>query len=478
MNAVLSSSQVRRYEPEIGTESCLCERGSNRLARLFGTDGVRGVANKELTPDLAFRLGQAGAYVLSKEHPHPRIIIGKDTRISGDMLEAALMAGICSVGADVLKVGVLPTPGIAYLTRMLDVSAGVVISASHNPVQDNGIKFFSASGYKLQDGIEDQIEEIVQSEEKPWDLPTGGEVGRVIQVPEAGRKYLDFLKSTARRLDGLKVVLDCANGAGSEFGPLLLQELGAEVVPMFNHPDGVNINDGCGSTHPQALQKAVVEHQADLGLACDGDADRLIAVDEKGKLVDGDFIMLICALAQKANGLLAENTLVVTVMSNLGLRLALKKAGIQVTETQVGDRYVLEELLRSGAKLGGEQSGHIIFLNHNTTGDGLLTALQLLAVVKESDKPLSVLAAQMQRLPQVLLNTRVRYKERIMADPVVLAAVREAEAALGEEGRVLVRPSGTEPLIRVMVEGPDETKLQELAQRVIDVIKAEDVGAL
>lgn len=444
------------------------------MARLFGTDGVRGVANKELTPDLAFHLAQAGAYILSKEHPHPRIIIGKDTRISGDMLEAALMAGICSVGADVLKVGVLPTPGIAYLTRTLDVSAGVVISASHNPVQDNGIKFFSSSGYKLPDGIEDQIEGIVQSKEKPWGIPTGGDVGRVIPVPEAGRKYLDFLKTTAVKLDGLKVVLDCANGAGSEFGPLLLQELGAEVVSIFSNPDGININDGCGSTHPSALQKVVLEHQADLGLACDGDADRLIAVDEKGSVVDGDFIMLICALAQKAKGLLAKNKLVVTVMSNLGLHLALKRAGIEVAETQVGDRYVLEELLKSGAKLGGEQSGHIIFLNHNTTGDGLLTALQLLAVVKESEKPLSVLAAQMQRLPQVLLNTRVQHKGKIMADPVVARAVREAEVVLGEEGRVLVRPSGTERLIRVMVEGPDEVKLKELAQTVIDVIKEQD----
>ncbi|KLU60929.1 phosphoglucosamine mutase [Peptococcaceae bacterium CEB3] len=445
------------------------------MARLFGTDGVRGVANKQLTPEMAFHLGQAGAYVLSKEHPHPRIIIGKDTRISGDMLEAALVSGICSVGADVLRVGVLPTPGIAYLTRTMDVSAGVVISASHNPVQDNGIKFFSSSGYKLPDEVEDEIETIVKNDCKPWDVPVGEEVGRVIEVPDAGRRYLSFLKETAPHLDGLRIVLDCANGAGSVLGPALLRELGAEVLPIFNTPDGVNINDGCGSTHPQALQKAVVESKADLGLACDGDADRLIAVDEQGNIVDGDFIMLICALDLKAKGLLTEDTLVVTVMSNLGLRLALQGAGIRVLETQVGDRYVLEELLRSGAKLGGEQSGHIIFLNHNTTGDGLLTAVQLLRVVKEKNLPLSVLAAQMRRLPQVLLNTKVRHKERLMADGLVQVKVGEVTAALSGEGRVLVRPSGTEPLIRVMVEGPEERLLRELAESLIEVIRSRDL---
>ncbi|WP_407313675.1 phosphoglucosamine mutase [Desulfosporosinus sp. SB140] len=440
------------------------------MGRLFGTDGVRGVANSQLTPNLAFRLGQAGAYVLSKEHPHPRIVIGKDTRISGDMLEAALISGICSVGADVLRVGVLPTPGIAYLTRTLDVSAGVVISASHNPVQDNGIKFFDSTGFKLPDVIEDEIESIVLSEEKPWEVPIGGEVGRVIEVNDAGRRYIDFLKESIGRLDGLKVVLDCANGAASYVGPAVLREFGVEVIPIFNTPDGVNINAGCGSTHPEELQRAVLEHGADLGLANDGDADRLIVVDELGNILDGDFIMVICALAQKAKGSLAENAVVVTVMSNLGLHIALKEAGITVYETQVGDRYVMEELLRTGAKLGGEQSGHIIFLDHNTTGDGLLTALHLLTVVKERQIPLSQLASQMQRLPQVLLNARVKNKERLMSDGKVLAKVREAEEALGERGRVLVRPSGTEPLIRVMVEGPDQEKLMLLAQDVIDII--------
>ncbi|HUX46530.1 MAG TPA: phosphoglucosamine mutase, partial [Desulfosporosinus sp.] len=433
-------------------------------------DGVRGVANSQLTPSLAFCLGQAGAYVLSKEHPHPRIVIGKDTRISGDMLEAALISGICSVGADVLRVGVLPTPGIALLTRTLDVSAGVVISASHNPVQDNGIKFFDSTGYKLPDAIEDEIEDIVLSEEKPWQVPVGGEVGRVIEITDAGRRYIDFLKGTVGRLDGIKVVLDCANGAAAYVGPKVLQEVGVEVISICNTPDGVNINASCGSTHPEQLQRAVLEHGADLGLAMDGDADRLIVVDELGNILDGDFIMVICALAQKEKGTLAQNAVVVTVMSNLGLHLALKEAGTTIFETQVGDRYVMEELLRTGAKLGGEQSGHIIFLDHNTTGDGLLTALHLLSVIKERQTPLSQLATQMRRLPQVLLNATVQHKERLMKDERVLGKVKQAEEALGDQGRVLVRPSGTEPLIRVMVEGPDQHKLKELAQGVIDII--------
>lgn len=441
------------------------------MGRLFGTDGVRGIANKELTPNIAFRLGQAGAYILSKEHPHPRIIIGKDTRISGDMLEAALVAGICSVGADVLRVGILPTPGIAYLTRTMDVSAGVVISASHNPVQDNGIKFFASTGFKLPDSVEDEIEAVFHSEEKPWEVPIGGEVGRVIDILDAEQRYVDFLKATVGRLNGLKVVLDSANGAASHVGPRLLEELGVEVIPIYSQPDGVNINAKCGSTHPEALQKAVLENKADLGLANDGDADRLIAVDEKGNIVDGDFIMLVCALAQKAKGQLEKNALVITVMSNLGLKIALKKAGIEVLETQVGDRYVMEELLRSGAKLGGEQSGHIIFLEHNTTGDGLLTAIQLLSVIKEQGKSLGTLASQMKRLPQVLINTRVEDKEKSMNHPEVLKKVEEVREILGENGRILVRPSGTEPLVRVMVEGQDLDQLKVLAQSVVEIIQ-------
>jgi phosphoglucosamine mutase len=450
-------------------------KGNNELGRLFGTDGVRGVANRELTPEMAFRLGQAGAYVLSKEHPHPKIVIGKDTRISGDMLEAALIAGICSVGADVLRVGILPTPGIAFLTRTLEVSAGVVISASHNPVQDNGIKFFSSTGYKLPDSVEDEIETVFLSEEKPWEVPIGGEVGRVIEIPDAERRYIDFLKGTVGRLDGLKIVLDASNGAAYRVGPQLLEDLGVEVISIFNAPDGININAGCGSTHPEKLQQAVIEHKADFGLANDGDADRLIAVDEKGEIVDGDFIMVICALALKARGQLAENSIVVTVMSNLGLHIALKEAGINIFETQVGDRYVMEELLKTGAKLGGEQSGHIIFLEHNTTGDGLLTAIQLASVVKEQGKSLSTLARQMQRLPQVLINTRVNNKEKVMQNPYVLQKVEEVKRFLGGRGRILVRPSGTEALMRVMVEGQDHDQLKQLAQSVIDIIKREQV---
>ncbi|AGA68152.1 phosphoglucosamine mutase [Desulfitobacterium dichloroeliminans LMG P-21439] len=444
------------------------------MGKLFGTDGVRGIANQELTPNLAFRLGQAGAYVLSKEHPHPRIVIGKDTRISGDMLEAALMAGICSVGADVLRVSVLPTPGIAYLTRTLDASAGVVISASHNPVQDNGIKFFSSTGYKLPDTLEEEIEELVLNNQRPWSIPTGGEVGRVIEITDAERQYIDFLKGTVGSLEGLKVVYDGSNGAAYRVGPQVLQELGAEVIPLAVSPDGVNINAGCGSTHPEVLQRAVIEHQADIGLANDGDADRLIAVDEKGEIIDGDFIMVICALALKAKGGLAKDSIVVTVMSNLGLYIALKDAGIKIHETQVGDRYVMEELLNTGAKLGGEQSGHIIFLDYNTTGDGLLTALQLMAVLKEQGKPISKLAAQMQRLPQVLINVKVKDKKKSMENPYVLQKVEEVKRFLGDRGRVLVRPSGTESLVRVMVEGQDHDQLTRLAQSVVEIIKREE----
>ncbi len=441
------------------------------MTRMFGTDGVRGVANLELTPMLAFQLGQAGAYVLSREHTHPRIIIGKDTRISGDMLEAALIAGICSLGADVLRVGVLPTPGIAYLTRTLDVSAGVVISASHNPVQDNGIKFFSRSGYKLPDALEDEIERIMHCEDKPWKIVTGPEVGRVIDVGDAEQRYIDFLKSTVSRLDGLKVVLDCANGAASHVGVRLMEELGADVVPIFNLPDGVNINAGCGSTHPECLQQRVREEKADLGLAMDGDADRCIAVDEQGNIVDGDFIMVICALALHAKGKLAGDALVVTVMSNMGLHLAMKKAGIKIVQTQVGDRYVLESLLETGCKLGGEQSGHVIFLDYNTTGDGLITALQLMTVVKESKISLSALAAQMNRLPQVLLNVPVVDKNEVMKDERLKSEIVRVEEVLGDCGRILVRPSGTESLVRVMVEGEDLEQLHELADEVADAIR-------
>ncbi len=443
------------------------------MARLFGTDGVRGEANKELTPELAFRLGKAGAYVLGKGHEKAKIVIGKDTRISGDMLEAALIAGICSMGADVLKVGILPTPGIAYLTRTMSASAGVVISASHNPYQDNGIKFFAGSGFKLPDEMEEQIEKTLEVLDH-LELPSGCEIGRIIEVENAVGHYAEFLKKTAVPLNGLKVVLDCANGAVSEVGPKVLTELGAEVIPLFNQPDGININVNCGSTHPDTLARAVLEHGADIGLACDGDADRIMAVDENGNIVDGDFIMVICALALKEKGKLKNDAITVTVMSNMGLHKALKGAGIKIYETKVGDRYVMEKLMESGTVLGGEQSGHIIFLEHNTTGDGLLSGIQLLTVLKEKDQNLSALAAQMQRFPQVLVNCRVNDKDRVMSNEDVNSKIQEVQASLGEDGRILVRPSGTEPLVRVMLEGPDQEELQRLADDVIEVIKLID----
>ncbi len=443
------------------------------MARLFGTDGVRGEANKELTPDLAFRLGKAGAYVLGRGHQRVRIVIGKDTRISGDMLEAALTAGICSMGADVLKVGVLPTPGIAYLTRIMEASAGVVISASHNPYQDNGIKFFAGTGFKLPDELEDEIEETLNILDN-LELPVGKDIGRVIEVEDALTNYAGFLKSTAVSLEGIKIVLDCANGAASVVGPKVLADLGAEVIALSNHPDGMNINCNCGSTKPDTLVREVLKHGADIGLACDGDADRIIAVDESGKIIDGDFIMVICALALKEQGQLPNNSVAVTVMSNMGLYKALRKANIKVYETKVGDRYVMEKLLETGTVLGGEQSGHIIFLGRNTTGDGLLTGLQLLSTLQEKKAKLSELASQMKRFPQVLINSRVEDKELIMNSNSVNSKIAEVTKYLGEDGRILVRPSGTEPLIRVMLEGPDEAELQKLAKEVVQVIKTVD----
>jgi len=447
------------------------------LARLFGTDGVRGKANTELTPELAFKLGKAGAYVLGKRQEKAKIVIGKDTRISGDMLEAALAAGICSMGVDVLKAGVLPTPGIAFLTRTLEASAGVVISASHNPYEDNGIKFFAGSGFKLSDELEDEIEDTLKRIDE-LELPSGGDIGSIVEVENASEKYAAFLKKTSVSLKGLKIILDCANGAAYEVGPKVLADLGAEVIPLYNQPDGININVHCGSTHPEALAKEVLQHGADLGLACDGDADRIIAVDENGNILDGDAIMVICARALKDKGKLAHDSLVVTVMSNMGLHKALRKAGIRILETKVGDRYVMEKLLESGAILGGEQSGHLIFLEHNTTGDGLLSGLQLLSVIKEKKAKLSELAKQMKRFPQVLVNTSVGNKDKIMQNEQVNLKVREVQESLGEDGRILVRPSGTESLIRVMLEGPDQQELTMLAAEVVKVVRIVDQNDL
>ncbi|MHB8170729.1 MAG: phosphoglucosamine mutase [Thermincolia bacterium] len=442
------------------------------MGKYFGTDGIRGVANEVLTPELAFKLGRAGAYVLTKGSAAPKIVIGKDTRISGDMLEAALIAGITSAGVDVLQVGVLPTPGIAYLTRTLKATAGVVISASHNPVEDNGIKFFADSGYKLPDELEEEIEAFLDNDLQGVSRPVGSGVGRVRLVEDATDKYIELLKSTIKvDFTGLKVVVDCANGAAYHVAPWVLRELGAEVIAIHDQPDGININAGCGSTHPEAVREKVLTWHADLGIAHDGDADRMIAVDGQGNIVDGDFIMVILALHLKAINRLPHDTLVATVMSNLGLHIALRQAGVKVLETKVGDRYVLEEMLKTGAVLGGEQSGHIIFLEHNTTGDGVLTALQLISVIKETGKSLAELAAQMKRLPQVLVNLRVSDKDTVQNHPDLAAAIKKGEAILGDQGRILVRPSGTESLIRVMAEGPDQARLYQIVDDIVQVAK-------
>ncbi|MDK2854864.1 MAG: phosphoglucosamine mutase [Bacillota bacterium] len=442
------------------------------MGRLFGTDGVRGVANADLTPELAFALGRAGAYVLTDGRERSRLVVGRDTRRSGEMLEAALTAGILSVGGEVLSVGVLPTPAIAYLTRALGADAGVVISASHNPVEDNGIKFFSAEGYKLPDATEDRIEALLGEANLP--RPTGAGVGIRRSVADAGEMYLKHLRETlGADLSGLKIVVDVAHGAAYQVAPELLRCLGAELTVLNDAPTGVNINVNCGSTHPEGLQKAVRELKADVGLAFDGDADRLIAVDERGEVVDGDQIMAVLALAQKEKGRLKGEGLVATSMSNMGLELVLKKHGLLLVRTQVGDRYVLEELLNRGWNLGGEQSGHIINLNYNTTGDGLSTALQLLAVLVEKKVPLSDLAAIMPRLPQLMVNVPVRQKEGWKENTKIAAAVAGAEKALKGRGRVVVRPSGTEPLMRVMVEGEDAGLLRQIAEEIAAVIAAE-----
>lgn len=444
------------------------------MERLFGTDGVRGVANTQLTCDLAFKLGQAGAAVLASNVRRPTILVGRDTRISGEMLESALVAGICSVGARPVLTGVLPTPGIAYLTRYYEADAGVMISASHNTVEYNGIKFFDRTGCKLPDEIENQIESILRGETALPPLPQGAFIGRPVRQANAQRQYIEFLKSTTPvRFDGIRVVLDCAHGAASSVTPLALQELGAQISAYYHEPDGTNINENCGSTHPQRLQELVCELGADVGLAFDGDADRLIAVDERGAIVDGDLIMAICAAHLKKSGKLAQNTLVATVMSNIGLELAMKKEGIHLVKTRVGDRYVLEEMLQSGCTLGGEQSGHVIFLHHNTTGDGAITGIQLLTVMAETKKPLSQLSKIMQVLPQSLLGARVpeARKASYADDPDIAAAIAAAEQKYAGRGRVLVRPSGTEPLVRVMIEGPDRLEIDQDVYSLVQLIE-------
>jgi phosphoglucosamine mutase len=443
------------------------------MGRLFGTDGIRGIANEKLTGELAFKLGQAGASVLTNEVHKAKILIGKDTRISGDMLESAMIAGICSVGAEALITGVIPTPAIAHLTNDYDADAGVMISASHNTVEYNGIKFFSRAGYKLKDEVEDQIEAMLFSENS-FALPKGVDIGKKVMLKNASEEYRDFLHySTDQRFRGLKVILDCAHGAASHIAPLVFRRLGAEVIAYYNTPDGTNINDHCGSTHPQALAAFVRELGADLGLAFDGDADRLIAVDERGTLVDGDTIMAICAIDMKERGLLKNDTIVATVMSNLGLDIAMKEHGINVVKTKVGDRYVLEEMLKNGYIFGGEQSGHIIFSEFNNTGDGVLSGIQLLSVMRRKNMTLSKLAKSIQILPQVLVNAKVTesFKTEYADDKDIKDEIKSLEKEFEGQGRVLIRPSGTEPLVRVMLEGKDQTMLEKRAFQLAKLIE-------
>ncbi len=445
------------------------------MARLFGTDGVRGVANSELTAELAFKLGQAGAYVLTAETNHkPKILVGMDTRISGHMLEAALVAGICSIGAEAVILGVIPTPAVAYLTRLYNADAGVVISASHNPFEFNGIKFFNSKGYKLPDATEDKIEELIYNDCEGIVLPTGKELGKKTVAQNALRDYIDFLKGTINHdLTGLKIAIDCANGASYQVAPQVFSELGATVYTIHNEPDGYNINKDCGSTHMERLKQYVKDSGADIGFAFDGDADRVLVVDEKGKTVDGDQILAIIGLALKEKGRLSKNTIVATVMSNLGLDIMAKQEGLTLVKTKVGDRYVLEEMLDKGYILGGEQSGHVIFLGHNTTGDGILTAIQLIDVLMTSGKNISQLASVVQPLPQVLKNAKVKTENKYnyMQDETVARLCNELECEFHGEGRVLIRPSGTEPFVRVMIEGKDEEYISRRAAELANIIE-------
>lgn len=446
------------------------------MGKYFGTDGVRGIANEELSPELAFKVGRMGGYVLTrhKQEGKPKVVIGRDTRISGHMLENALIAGLLSVGAEVVRLGVISTSGVAYLTRVLGADAGAMISASHNPFPDNGIKFFGSNGFKLSDEVEAEIEQLLDAPEDTLPRPTGENIGTVLDFLEGSQKYLSHLKNTVtERYDGLKVVLDCANGAVSSLAARLFADVEAEVITIGASPNGININDHCGSTHPERLQEEVLKHNADLGLSFDGDADRCIAVDDKGEIIDGDYLMAIFARALKAKGKLNNNTIVTTVMANLGFFKAMEEAGVNTTKTAVGDRYVVEEMLRGGYNLGGEQSGHIIFLDYNTTGDGLLTGLQILNVVKETGKPLSELKQIMRKFPQLLVNVRVEDKTKLAGNSAIEQAIKEAEEELAGNGRVLVRPSGTEPIVRVMAEGPDEAELQALVERIVNVVKQE-----
>lgn len=446
------------------------------MGKLFGTDGVRGIANVELTPELAYKLGRIGAYVLTKnKSKKTKVVIGKDTRISGDLLESAISAGFLSMGVDVVSLGVIPTPAVAYLTRYLNADFGVVISASHNPAEYNGIKFFNSKGYKLSDAIENEIEEYILND-KDVDIKVEGKnVGVITYDEDSIDEYTNFLKTTINTdFKGIKVAIDTGNGAAYRLAPKLLKDLGADITVINDNPNGTNINKGCGSTNPEVISKLVNDIGADIGLSFDGDADRLIAVDEKGEVVDGDHIMAICGMHLKKQGKLTNDTIVGTVMSNIGLEIAMKEYDCNVVKTKVGDRYVLEKMIEEDYSLGGEQSGHIIFLDHNTTGDGLLTGIKLIATMKAENKSLSELAKIMTSYPQVLVNAKVKNenKESFKDDSEIIKEIEIVEEKLNGEGRVLIRPSGTEPLVRVMLEGKDQEQLNTLATKLAKFIEA------
>lgn len=446
------------------------------MGKYFGTDGVRGEANVELTPELAFKLGRFGGYVLSQhETDVPRVFVARDTRISGQMLESALVAGLLSVGIHVYKLGVLATPGVAHLVKAEKASAGVMISASHNPAQDNGIKFFAGDGFKLDDALEAEIEALLDAEEDTLPRPSAQGLGNVVEYPEGLRKYQQFLVSTGTELEGMKVALDTANGAAATSARQIFADLGADLTVIAENPDGLNINEGVGSTHPEKLQELVKETGSQIGLAFDGDSDRLIAVDENGDLVDGDRIMYIIGKYLADRGLLAKNTIVTTVMSNLGFHKALDREGIEKAVTAVGDRYVVEEMRKEGYNIGGEQSGHVILMDYNTTGDGQLTAVQLTKIMKETGKTLSELAAEVTIYPQKLVNIRVEnsMKDKSMEVPAIAAIIEKMEAKMAGNGRILVRPSGTEPLLRVMAEALTDAEVDYYVDTIVDVVRAE-----
>jgi phosphoglucosamine mutase len=445
------------------------------VRHLFGTDGVRGVANiHPMTAEVALQLGRALAYVIKYGPGRHRIVVGKDTRLSGYLLEYAITAGICSMGVDVLLLGPLPTPGIAYITSSMRADAGVVISASHNPYQDNGIKIFSGDGFKLPDEIEAHIENLMTDADVDGARPTALEIGQAFRIDDARGRYISFLKSTFPKeleLDGLKIVLDCAHGATYRVAPEVFSELGAEIIPIGVRPNGKNINHRCGATYPEAMATLVKRHRADLGIAFDGDGDRCIMVDHTGRVVDGDHLLGICALDMQRREKLPRKTVVGTVMSNLGLEVALKGHGLKLLRAPVGDRYVLEEMKKGGYVLGGEQSGHLVFLNYSTTGDGILTALRLLAVMVREGKPLAELAAFMENYPQVLINLMVKERKDLNRLPQVRQALAEAERRLGPQGRLLVRYSGTEPKLRIMTEGEDQQQIVQVAQDLAQTLE-------